>query len=112
MDSLRPRRSRRRGRCSSSQTVADLLSRLRILDVHLAIDGNRLPCSAPKGVLTPELKAELGVQSQKRLARERRQPSCRTGKKDFFEPLCRFQPLRGGPDAQVPWGPTRLATFQ
>jgi thioesterase domain-containing protein len=40
-------------------TVAGFLTDLRKLDVHLIPDGDELRCSAPAGVLTPELRAEL-----------------------------------------------------
>ena len=39
--------------------AAHLIARLRALDVRISVDGGALRCSAPKGVLTPELQAEL-----------------------------------------------------
>ncbi|HEX5493583.1 MAG TPA: hypothetical protein VFX70_03285, partial [Mycobacteriales bacterium] len=39
--------------------VADLLSRLYAANVDLWVDGDRLRFSAPKGVLTPDLRAAL-----------------------------------------------------
>ena len=39
--------------------ASELLSHLRRLDVRLTLDGSRLGCSAPKGVLDAELRAEL-----------------------------------------------------
>jgi amino acid adenylation domain-containing protein len=39
--------------------VMDLLRRLRAQGVSLTVDGDALKCSAPPGVLTPELRAEL-----------------------------------------------------
>jgi amino acid adenylation domain-containing protein len=41
--------------------AAALLQRLRDLDIRLSVEGDRLNCSAPKGVLTPELRAELAA---------------------------------------------------
>jgi len=41
------------------QTVGEFLPFLRDLGVRLAVEGDRLACDAPKGVLTPELTAEL-----------------------------------------------------
>jgi amino acid adenylation domain-containing protein len=41
-------------------STAELLDRLRSLDVRLALDGDRLGVNAPKGALTPELREELG----------------------------------------------------
>ena len=39
--------------------TSELLVYLRHLDVDLSVDGERLACSAPKGVLTPSLQHEL-----------------------------------------------------
>ncbi len=41
-------------------TLEGFLDRLRRLDVRVWIDGERLRCSAPAGVLTAELKQEIG----------------------------------------------------
>jgi amino acid adenylation domain-containing protein len=41
------------------ESTAEFVSRLRALDVHLSLVQDKLNCSAPKGVLTNELKAEL-----------------------------------------------------
>ena len=41
------------------KTAGEFLSFLRDRGVRLAAEGDRLACNAPKGVLTPELKAEL-----------------------------------------------------
>ncbi len=38
---------------------AEFLDYLRSLDVHVRVDGGRLACNAPKGVLTSELRQEL-----------------------------------------------------
>lgn len=40
--------------------VVDLLARLSRLDIRLALDGDKLTVSAPKGALTPALREELG----------------------------------------------------
>ncbi|MBI4995377.1 MAG: amino acid adenylation domain-containing protein [Rhodocyclales bacterium] len=40
-------------------STAELLERLRAIDVRLALDGDRLSVNAPKGVLTQELRDEL-----------------------------------------------------
>jgi amino acid adenylation domain-containing protein len=40
--------------------VGDLLARLSQLDIRLALDGDKLTVSAPKGALTPALREELG----------------------------------------------------
>src|SRR3569832_2242618 len=37
----------------------EFLSYLRTLEVKLSVDGDRLRCSAPKGVVTPSLQSEL-----------------------------------------------------
>ena len=42
-------------------TAAELVARLRALDVRLSVDGDRLRCSAPKGVLTAELRDQLAT---------------------------------------------------
>lgn len=45
--------------------TTEFVSYLRNLDVRLAVDANgRLSCTAPKGVVTPELKAELKDRKQ------------------------------------------------
>jgi hypothetical protein len=41
-------------------TTAELLERLRSLDIRLTLDGDRLGVNAPKGALTPALREELG----------------------------------------------------
>ncbi|HJW23845.1 MAG TPA: thioesterase domain-containing protein [Rhodocyclaceae bacterium] len=40
-------------------SIPSLLAELRSRDVHLWIDGDRLRCGAPTGVLTPELRQQL-----------------------------------------------------
>lgn len=40
-------------------TLVEFLAHLHSLDIQLAVDGDRLRVNAPKGVLTPELGAEL-----------------------------------------------------
>jgi non-ribosomal peptide synthetase component F len=42
-------------------TIPELLSHLRGLDVKLWVEGDRLRFSAPDGVMTPALRAELGA---------------------------------------------------
>ena len=42
-------------------TAAELVAHLRALDVRLSVEGDRLRCSAPKGVLTGELRDQLAV---------------------------------------------------
>jgi amino acid adenylation domain-containing protein len=46
-------------KASTVKATADFLARLRALDIRLSLDGDRLNCSAPKGVLTGDLRAEL-----------------------------------------------------
>jgi amino acid adenylation domain-containing protein len=41
------------------QTLVEFLSRLRKLDIQLTVEDGRLGCSAPKGVLTSDLKETL-----------------------------------------------------
>lgn len=43
-------------------TVVELLAVLRQLDVRVWLEGDRLCCSAPEGVLTPELKTAIAQQ--------------------------------------------------
>jgi amino acid adenylation domain-containing protein len=73
-------------------TVTDFLSDLRKRDVALWLEGDRLRCSAPRNVLTPELQAQLAlfkaeILDSLRAARDRKQtgppplqPAPRTGK--------------------------------
>jgi len=42
------------------RSIIELLGQLRSLNVGLSLDGDALKCSAPQGVLTPELRRELG----------------------------------------------------
>jgi aspartate racemase len=42
-------------------TTAEFVAHLRKLDIRMAIDGERLTCSAPGGVLTDALRAELAA---------------------------------------------------
>jgi amino acid adenylation domain-containing protein len=42
-------------------TAAEFVAHLRALDVRLSVDGDRLRCSAPKGVLTGELRDQLAI---------------------------------------------------
>ena len=49
-------------------TVTDFLTDLRKRDVALWLDGERLRCSAPPNVLTPELQAELARRKPEILA--------------------------------------------
>jgi amino acid adenylation domain-containing protein/thioester reductase-like protein len=60
----------------SRKGLTELLARLRASDVKLALDGERLKCDAPKGVLTPALQRELAEYKEELLAllRASRQP--------------------------------------
>jgi amino acid adenylation domain-containing protein len=49
-------------------TAAELVAHLRTLEVRLSVDGERLRCSAPKGVLTDELREELAARKAEILA--------------------------------------------
>ncbi|MGB8479150.1 MAG: amino acid adenylation domain-containing protein [Acidobacteriaceae bacterium] len=42
------------------RSIIELLGHLRSLNVGLSLDGDALKCSAPQGVLTPDLRQELG----------------------------------------------------
>jgi hypothetical protein len=43
----------------TSQAVYSFLARLRELDIQLSVDGDRLRCNAPAGVITPEIRQKL-----------------------------------------------------
>lgn len=49
-------------------TLLDLLSQLRGLGVQLSVDGERLRLNAPKGVLTPDLQADLSARKMELIA--------------------------------------------
>jgi amino acid adenylation domain-containing protein len=49
-------------------TAAELVTHLRGLDVRLQADGERLRCSAPKGVLTDDLREQLSTRKTEILA--------------------------------------------
>jgi amino acid adenylation domain-containing protein len=51
-----------------AMTTADLVAQLLALDVRLSVDGERLRCSAPKGVLTGSLREELATRKAEVLA--------------------------------------------
>ena len=63
----------------ASSAMAQLLARLGALDIRLALDGERLTVNAPKGALTPELRAELGQHKVAILEHLRRHPPAPTG---------------------------------
>lgn len=42
------------------KSIQEFLADLRNLDIKVWVDGNRLRCNAPKGVMTLELKTEIG----------------------------------------------------
>ncbi len=42
-------------------TTAEFIAHLRTLDIRLFVDGERLRCSAPKGMLTDRLREELAA---------------------------------------------------
>ncbi|MCV3214789.1 amino acid adenylation domain-containing protein [Plectonema radiosum NIES-515] len=48
--------------------IYDFLSYLRSLDVKLFLDGERLRCKAPKGILTPQLQAQIAERKAEILA--------------------------------------------
>lgn len=39
--------------------TVEFLSYLRNLDIQIFVEGDRLRCNAPEGILTPELRAEI-----------------------------------------------------
>jgi amino acid adenylation domain-containing protein len=51
-----------------SASIADFLDRLSRLGVQLTVDGDRLRCSAPRGVLTDALRTELASRKAEVLA--------------------------------------------
>lgn len=48
--------------------IYSFLSHLRSLDVKLFLDGERLRCKAPKGILTPQLQAQIAERKPEILA--------------------------------------------
>ena len=78
-------------------TVADLLTELRKLDVHVVLDGDQLRLNAPAGVLTDEHKRDLAQRKPEIIAflREAQQlaaqqrgvpPTFRTADQIGFDP--------------------------
>jgi thioesterase domain-containing protein len=43
-------------------SVSDFLAELRSRDIHVAVDGERLRCNAPTGMLTPDIRDQLRQQ--------------------------------------------------
>jgi amino acid adenylation domain-containing protein len=76
-------------------TIAELLFKLRSLDVKIWADNGQLRCDTPKGVLTPELRAALNGHKAEILALlqeassvgQRRQPPMQPGRRDGDLPL-------------------------
>jgi amino acid adenylation domain-containing protein len=66
-------------------TITDFLYRLRLLDIRLSLDGDRITLNAPKGAVTPELRDEL---------RQRKQEI-----KEFLEAEAAVAIARGAPTA-------------
>ena len=50
------------------RSIIELLGQLRSLNVGLSLDGDALKCSAPQGVLTAELRQELGARKPEIIA--------------------------------------------
>jgi amino acid adenylation domain-containing protein len=59
-------------------STAELLERLRSLDIRLTLDGDRLGVNAPRGALTPELREELGRRKDEVKAFLAARPRCDT----------------------------------
>jgi len=55
-------------------TAAELVAHLRTLDIRVAVDGERLRCSAPRGVLTDALRVEIGLRKAELVAWLRANP--------------------------------------
>jgi hypothetical protein len=53
----------------SDDPITELLARLRALDVKVWVEGDRLRCSAPRGILTDTLRAELAARKGELLQR-------------------------------------------
>ena len=49
-------------------TAADFVTQLRLLGIRVAVDGDQIQCSAPKGVLTEALRRELTARKAEVLA--------------------------------------------
>ena len=49
-------------------TAAEFVTQLRLLGIRIAVDGDQLRCSAPKGVLTAALRRELRARKAELLA--------------------------------------------
>src|SRR5262245_52418718 len=49
-------------------TTAEFVAHLRTLDIRVSIQGERLRCSAPKGMLTDGLREELAARKAEILA--------------------------------------------
>ena len=55
-------------------TAAELVAHLRALDIRIVVDGERLRCSAPRGVMTDALRAEISLRKSELLAWFRANP--------------------------------------
>lgn len=71
--------------------TGDFLQHLRRLGVELSCDDDRLVCKAPKGVMTPELKADIQQRKYEILE------MLKLAAEDMWNPLVKIQPLGDRP---------------
>jgi amino acid adenylation domain-containing protein len=71
------------------RSIVELLGYLRSLDVSLSLDGDALKCSAPRGVLTPELRQELAERKPEIIAFLRASRRVRRSVKPGIAPMDR-----------------------
>jgi amino acid adenylation domain-containing protein len=75
------------------RSIVDLLGHLRSRNVALSLDGDSLKCSAPQGVLTPELRQELGSRKPEILAFLRASRESLRNREPGLVPIERSGPL-------------------
>jgi amino acid adenylation domain-containing protein len=75
------------------KSLVEFLGHLRSLDVSLSLDGDTLKCSAPQGVLTPELRQELADRKPEMIAFLRTSRQVRPGGEPGIARMDRSGPL-------------------
>ena len=75
------------------RSVVELLGYLRSLSIALSVEGDVLKCSAPQGVMTPELRQELGNRKPEIIAFLRASQQARRGGEPGIVRIDRSNPL-------------------
>lgn len=75
------------------RSIVELLGELRSKNITLALDGDALKCSAPPGILTAELRAELGTRKLDIIVFLRSSQAAARGREQGIPKIARGGPL-------------------